>query len=75
MCGEGKEDALHLWVECSVTRGFGEAPATGPINWSPNQLCRFLRESLIAELLDRVRIEHPGGGSTFKQVMGPVVLY
>ena len=60
LCGGSKEDALHLWTECSATRdpGGGE-PARGPIKWSICQLSRFLREPTIAELLDHDGSEHP----------------
>ena len=55
-----KEDALHLWTKCSETRDLGGGePARGPIIWSLCQLSRFLREPLIAELLDHDGSEHP----------------
>ena len=48
-----KEDALHLWTDSSATHDLGGGePARGPIKWSICQLSMFLRESLIAELLD-----------------------
>ena len=65
LCGVGKEDALHLWVECEIARDLVEGDSTsgaiatlGPVAWSFNQLNRFLREPLIVGLLDQVGTEH-----------------
>ena len=41
--------------------GIGGDSTTGPISWSPTQLCRFLRVPLIALLMDQDGVEHPGG--------------
>lgn len=55
----GREDAIHLWAECSATRGLVNGdPTMGPVAWSLDQLSRFLREPLIAGLLDEVGTEH-----------------
>ena len=66
LCGVGKEDATHLWVNCVSTRDLreggptpGGTATTGPIAWSFGELSRFLRESLIVGLLDQVGTEHP----------------
>ena len=60
LCGVSKENALHLWTECSPTRDLGRGErARDPIKWSICQLSRFLREPTIAELLDHDRSEHP----------------
>ena len=37
----------------------GGNPTMGPDAWSPSQLRRFLKEPLIAGLLDQVGKEHP----------------
>ena len=65
LCGVGREDALHLWVECEITRDLvegcptlGARSTTGPVAWSFHQLSRFLREPLIVGLLDQVGAEH-----------------
>ena len=49
---KGRGDAIHLWTKCSATRGLVNLQ-WGPIDaWSLIQLSRFLREPLIAGLID-----------------------
>ena len=64
LCGQGVEDAAHLWSNCTTVRDQGWVPPSNrcdtPQNrtpgdtitvWTPEQLSRFLRIPLIASLL------------------------
>ena len=63
LCGDGREDANHLWSKCSGTQHLVEGRLTmGPHSWSPFQLSRFLQEPLIAELMDHPGVEQMGSG-------------
>ena len=45
LCGGSKEDALHLWTECSATRDLGGGePARGPTKWSTSDHWSFRKK-------------------------------
>ena len=54
LCGEDIEDSLHLWENCKATRDLrgGFIKCTSTI-WSLSQLSMFLREQIIAGLMDQ----------------------
>ena len=54
LCGGAcREDVLHLWAECSAIRDLGGLNSRGTIFGLHISSVEFLREPLIAELLDQ----------------------
>ena len=55
LCGVGREDAVHLWAECSVK----SCPVDGNPTMGSDTWSGFLREPLVAGLPGQVWTEHP----------------